>query len=176
MAKTRKWIGFGLALVAVAAVAAWSRGAEEPERPEAYYFDRNQGIGLEPPELGSPASGTHMVAAFSGPPKRGFASNVNVQVQHVKANREAYREISLKQFKDMGLEVLVDEDRKVQGLDAVYWEYKGTMQGRDLHWVSLAVIRKGDVVLVTGTAPAGRWETDGPKLEASIESLKLLKQ
>lgn len=91
-------------------------------------------------------------AHFYGPPKDGFRPNINIMVQRIETTRADYKKLSLGQFKDNKFKVNSVKEFLVSGRPALRIDYQGTISERDLRWLSLAVIEKGQVFLVTATA------------------------
>jgi hypothetical protein len=142
-------------------------------RSASLYIDSTYGFAFHPPNLGADTeSSVARVAVFTGPAKDDFSSNVNIMVQNAKMTREAYRKISLEQFKAGGIKVTVDSLVTVNSVEGIYWEYQGLMNGRDLCFISLALIKKGTVYLITGTCTPESFKSDAPKFRRSVMSMR----
>ena len=101
------------------------------------------------------------------PVKGDFAPNVNVQIQPYEGSLDEYWALSLKQFEGAGFKLV--QPAKLKGSSVVF-EYKGTMQGRLLHWYARAEKSRDRVYLVTATAPEERWTETAPRLKACVDS------
>jgi hypothetical protein len=106
------------------------------------------------------------------PPANGFSPNVNVQLQPYKGSVAEYRAITEGQFKQNNLTLIsLEESDDGQSLSI---EYKGTLQGQNLHWYAKS-FKKGDVMyLVTATNSEANWEQYKEQLIANVESFILL--
>jgi len=81
------------------------------------------------------------------PPSDGFSPNVNIQKQFYEGTLQEYSVLSIKQFKQMRFELI---NSKVTDKFLTF-EYKGSIQGRNLYWYA-KVYKKDDIVyLVTAT-------------------------
>jgi hypothetical protein len=106
------------------------------------------------------------------PPVNGFSPNVNVQLQPYKGSVAEYKAITEGQFKQIGLTVVsMEEGNDGKSLTI---EYKGPLQGQNLHWYAKA-FKKGDVMyLVTATNTESNWELNKEQLIANVNSFKIL--
>jgi hypothetical protein len=160
------------ALGAMLIGTTWAAQATKARRSS--YTDEAHGFTLEAPRF--PGAGPNVAAiplVVSGPAEGGFASSVNVGIQASKTTRKGYRELSLGQFRQIGLKVNSDRDVTVSGREAIRFDYEGQLQGRDLHFLTLAVIDKERVVLVTCTASAAAFPAVAPEFNACLDSFKL---
>jgi len=103
------------------------------------------------------------------PASDGFAPNLNVNIQPFPGSMKDYIALSTKQFESMKWTVVSEKQ-----IGDTEWqvEYKGPMQGNDLHFYARAVQSKGRVYLVTGTAKETQWNTVGNILQAHVDSFK----
>lgn len=83
----------------------------------------------------SPTTGVIQPLQMFLPANNGFAANVNIQIQAYSGTITQYKELSEGQFKQMGLSIISLEEKD----NSITFEYKGTMQGFDLHWYAKAV-------------------------------------
>jgi hypothetical protein len=161
---------------AVLAVSALSLGfgLGQAAPKVSSYVDASYGFRISPPACEPlPKDMQAIPVQFFGPAKDGFASNVNILIQHVATTREEYLANSEKQIAAMGGTILVKAPRTVNGWDAEEFEYQGTMQGRPLHWLALAVIGKEQVHLVTCTATESGFAEREKEFRACLASFAL---
>ena len=148
--------------------------AQEPAPPQSNYTDSTYGFAIDAPAFPKAGPGQPGVPVImSGPAADGFASNVNVNIQQVATTRKEYLEQSLDQMRQVGLKVHSTSDVTVSGRDAIRLDYEGTISGRELHFLALAVIEKDRVVLVTCTALAKAFKEVEPAFRASLDSFRL---
>jgi len=159
--------------VAVIAVVASSASADtKPELRDATY-----GYAVSPPQFALLRSG--MAAArltVFAPPEGGFSSNMGVLVQEMRTTREEYIAISDKGFGTAGFKVRSSAKREVSGAPAVVFDYEGQSGGRALRFLSLAVILKERVLLVTYTAEASKFPGLEAEFKRSLDSFVLAPQ
>ena len=87
--------------------------------------------------------------------------------------REQFIALTEKQLADAGVAMKPPVKREVSGRPAVLMEYTGQMQGRELHFLQLAVVMPKRVLLVTYTAPEAAFPGLEKELRRSLESFKL---
>lgn len=157
-------------LVGAGSVWSFQKGVKR-----SHYVDETYGFSLDAPRFPEVAGASNIIAAiFQGPAHGGFVSNVNVLVQRMKTTKAAYREQSLDQFKQGGFRVKSERELKVSGRDAIEYDYEGKFGGgRDLRFLSVAVIDADRVVLVTCTATADDFPAVEAEFRACVASLKL---
>ena len=152
-------------------LASTLMATQEPENNDLYRSG-SLGISIVPPISETETEGNYTVAHFFLPAKNGFSGNVNVQKQYYPGTIDSYNELSVKQFKELGITILKNSNRK----DELMYESKGIVTGYDLHFYTRA-IKKGDhVFLVTATGLAKDWESQKKKLMESVNSFKLAKE
>lgn len=122
---------------------------------------------FEPPAFAADQHG--QILHYYMAPHDGFAANINLMAQPYEDTLEAYDELSQGQFKQMGLTLISNELKH----GVLTYEYKGKMQGRELHWYSRALKRGDTVYIVTVSVLAKRWEKDSPALIKSAQSFGL---
>jgi hypothetical protein len=154
-----------LALLLAPAVAAEERST---------YTDPQYGFSLEVPALGDPA-GVPAVQRLivSGPRRDGFATNCNVQVQYPGMSHAEFVELSQRQFAAAGLRAGEPEPTKVSGLEATRLEYAGPANGRELHFLSIAVSQGERLILATCTVPEERLAAEREALLGVLASLRV---
>lgn len=103
------------------------------------------------------------------PPMNGFAPNVNVQIQAYNGTIKQYRELSEGQFKQFNFTLLSIKETG----NSLSLEYKGAMQGLNLHWYAKAFKKGNYVYLVTATGTQADWEINKEKLISSVNSFQL---
>ena len=148
-------------------LAALARGSE--------YRDTQEGFVLAPPSFAQPTEGSTVVRlAVSGPAEDGFSPNVNVTVQRLKTSRDGYIALSEAQFKRLGFEAASEANRTVSGSPAVLFDYSAEMGGRQLRFLSLAVVLPDRVLLVTCTAPKASFTRYEPEFRRTLDQFSLL--
>jgi hypothetical protein len=138
------------------------------------YTDPHYGFSIDPPKVpiaGAGASATP--AMFFAPAEEGFAANMGVVVQTQAMTAAQYGEITRGQLKDAGFKVYAEKALKVAGRDALLWDYEGAVQGRDLHWLALAVMDTERVYLVTCTATSAGFGKHQKAFQAALDSFTL---
>jgi hypothetical protein len=106
---------------------------------------------------------------MSLPASEGFAPNINIQIQKYPNSLDDYAKLSTSQFKQFKFKIIQNEKIK----DALIFEYSGTMQGRKLHWYSMAYKKEDNVFLITATSTESQWKTQKEKLIGCVKSFKL---
>lgn len=138
------------------------------------FQDEVVGYNFEVPRFpNNTASSAGVKASFTASPTDGFASNVNILVQEIKTTRDAFREESKKGVDQLGLKFIEDRDVTISGRDAVRYEYAGTLQNRQLHFMGVAIIDKDRVILLTGTALEAEFPSLQAEFKASLDSFQL---
>jgi hypothetical protein len=137
------------------------------------YSDTAYGFSIEPPSFPKGEAGNVSRALFFAPAEKGFANNVNIMVQHVSMTAEDYQKTSLDQFKEMGWEVKETQKRKVGDKDALFFDYAGKTNDKNLRWLALAVVAKDRVYLVTCTALAETFDSCEKEFRKCLDSFKL---
>ncbi|WP_440875274.1 hypothetical protein [Thalassotalea sp. PLHSN55] len=103
------------------------------------------------------------------PAQNGFSANVNVQIQPYPGTMAEYMALSFGQFEQMGITKIASREEG----DTSFFEYKGALQGQNLHWYAKAV-KSGDFVyLVTATDIEQNWESNKQQLMSVVDSFKL---
>jgi len=163
----RMWV-----VVLLAAAAGVLLGAAA--RRTATYADPYFGFTLAAPAFpGGDSVPAVIPVMMFGPSQGGFSSNVNVTVQRRKTTRDAYHTQMLAEFKAAGLTLNATRNVTVSGKDAIQMDYQGTMGGRALRWLVLAVIDTDRVLLVTCTCPQERFAEHKAAFEACLASFRL---
>lgn len=127
------------------------------------------GFEIDPLDSTPGAEGS-AVLVMSLPGVRGFASNVNVNIQPYKGTMKEYVALSKRQFEQAKCKVITDE-QKEDGEWRI--EYTATMGGNNLHFYSRALLKGERVYLVTATAEESQWAGVQAKLRKNVDSLKL---
>lgn len=160
------------AFFALAASEAAARPA--PATAPAVYTNDVFGFSIAPPAFPkAEKTGGGQAAMFFGPPRNGFANNLNVIVQTGKMTVDEYVEASKEQFAQMEFKSLSESRLKVSGRPAALFEYEGKLQGRDLKWMAMAVVDGERIFLVTGTSAAADYAALSKEFKASLESFKI---
>jgi hypothetical protein len=138
------------------------------------YTDGEYGFSINAPRF--PESGTAATVnrlSLYAPAENGFACNVGVIIHRVAMSRQAYRDLSVRQFEQLGYTVNSEKNLTVSGKDAILFDYEGTVQGRELRFLGLAVMDTDRVFLVTATAPKASFKKYEPGFRTAIESFRL---
>jgi hypothetical protein len=168
----RKLVGLSLlVLVSLSGVLA----AQHTAATRSAYMDVNYGFALFAPRFPKATNQNVTPLILTGPGEAGFSSNVNVTIQPLPATttRKAYHDQSLNEFRQAGLKVNSDRDVTVSGKDAIRFDYEGQVGGKNLHFLSLAVIDKDRVILVTCTATPEAFPAIEPEFSACLDSFRL---
>lgn len=154
-----------LTLAAILSVAAGFAGEPQVYRNEEY------GFRLQPPTF--PVENAFGISAtpvsFQGPVKDGKASVCNVQIQNMDLTPAQYRELSLNQFKAIGLSLDAEEARRVSGKEAMAWRYSGS----GIKAIAIAVYASKRIYLMTCLAPEARFADDEARFLAAINSFSV---
>ena len=157
-------------ILLVGSAWAWQKSVKRSK-----FVDEGYGFTIETPKfpgVDSTTAGTALIVA--APPSNGFAANMNIAIQPTKTTAKAYRDLSVGELEKFKLKLNSERQMKVSGLDAVVIDYQGSIQGqKPLHFLSMAVIDKDRVLLVTYTASVEGFEALEPEFRASMESFKL---
>ena len=139
--------------------------------------DTRYGYSVSPPEF-APLTGGAMMQRLIvfGPPEGGFAANMSVMVQEVRMTRSQYIERSEGQFASAGMKLRKSSNREVSGAPAVLFEYEGPVTGRNLRFLSLAVILPERVLLLTYTATVESFAAHEKRFRRSLESFELTRK
>ncbi len=162
-----------LSVVICGLVVTGSAWAYQKGVVRSHYTDEAIGYALDTPKfpgLGETPGGT---VVFTAPPEAGFASNVNVVVQPMTTTRKAYRDLTDGGIKKLSMKINEDKDATVSERDAIRFDYEGKMNGKDLHFLSLAVIEKDRVILFTCTATAVAFPKVASEFRACLDSVRL---
>ncbi len=163
--------GMAWALCGGLAAAAFATplGDSGPSR----YADGAYGFTIEPPAFPKVApEATFTRAFFFAPPDGGFSPNVNIMINNKATTLEEYREAALAELKAMNLAVTAQKAVKIAGRDALFLEHQGKAQGRDLRWMSVALIERDRVILATATALQSHFADYEKEFRACLESIK----
>lgn len=163
------------ALPALAIGTALLAQQAKPAAPRPSYNDPALGFSLEAPRFPAPASTQVVVPiVFSAPSARvGFTSNVNVNIQPIKTDRDAYLAISRREMDQRGFTMNEVTERTVSGRPASLLDYQGRIRGESLRFLALAVIDKERVILVTCAASAADFPALEPEFRACLDSFKM---
>jgi hypothetical protein len=139
------------------------------------FIDETYGFSIEAPKFpgaGPKTPGTPLI--LSGPPADGFAPNVNVTIQATSTTAKAFRDLSVGQLKQLNIRLNSERQLKVSGRDAVELDYEGVLGGnRTLRFLSLSVIEKDRVILVTCTSTPEAFEGVEAEFRACLKSFKM---
>lgn len=161
-------------VVGLAAALAFLLGADQPAQGPSVYTDTLYGFTVEAPRFPKAAANTSVVPiAMHAPIDQAFVANVRATVQRIATSRQDFRQLSLAQFKVAGWRVNLDTDVTVSGREAVVFDYEGTVGGRALRWLALAVIDKEQVYLLTCTATKDTFSKYEKAFRDCVDSFKL---
>lgn len=164
---------FNVAVVVAALLAGSAWGYQNGPAKRSTYKDADYGFTIDAPRF--PGSGSKGATVFmsAGPSDGKFAPNVNVLVEHAKTTAEIHLDDSVAQIEKAGLKINERKTRKVSGRDAVEIDYEGTLNGiKDLRFLSLSVIEKDRIIIVTCTAPIATFDAVEAECRACLDSLK----
>jgi hypothetical protein len=139
------------------------------------FVDTTYGFTIDTPKFpGTKPTTPGTVLIVTGPADDGFTPNMNVTIQATSTTAKAYRDLSVGQFKSLKLKLNSERQLKVSGRDAVELDYEGALGGtKILRFLSMAVIDKDRVILITcTTAPEGFAAVEA-EFRASLKSFKL---
>jgi hypothetical protein len=94
---------------------------------------------------------------------------VNVNIQPFAEGLKDYMTLSKGQFETMKWTIVAE---KQVGENEWQVEYKGPMNGKDMHFYSRALVKGETVYLVTATALQSQWEKVGPQLRKHADTCK----
>jgi hypothetical protein len=159
---------FALSLVAVSAASV----AATLQAKSSHYVDRLYGFQIAPPAFSKIGPAEQMTRAiFFAQAVEGFSPNVSVAIQRVATTRDQFVTQSRAQFQAMQVEVTKEEDKVVDGCDAVVWEYAGEVASNvNLQFLAMAVIAPQQVYVITCTAPKSRFEQYESDFRACLDS------
>ncbi len=163
--------GAGVVALVVAAEAAAAK-KKKVSRPK--YSNARHGFSIETPLFADVPKGKSLtLAAFKAPVSKASSSNVNILIQKRSTSIDAYDKLTLKELNAMGVTINSKKRSKVGGLDALHLDCEGKMVGRELRFLSLAVFKKDEVVLVTCTALKSEFKGVEKEFRACLASFKL---
>ena len=138
------------------------------------FVDEVHGFTIETPKFpgATPTTpGTPLIV--TGPPANGFAPNVNVTIQATAITAKAYRDLSVEQFQQLGWKLNSEKSLKVSGRDAIELDYEGTQAGKSLRFLSMAVMDKNRVILLTCSSLSNAFAPLESEFRACLGSFKL---
>lgn len=159
-----------LALLIAVTVSGEDRAAAPPAA--SAYQDNAYHFSLEEPDFGL-AGGSVVPVMFCGPAKNGFSPNVNVLIQLEKSSPQQYLQTTLKELAQLHGKINSQKKMQVSGREALLMDYQGTMSGRDLHFLALAVFTDTRVYLVTCTATANDFTNRAAEFHKCLDSFQL---
>jgi hypothetical protein len=139
----------------------------------SHYKEELYGYSLDAPRFPMVDQGkSGLTTIFTAPSVDGFSSNVTVVIQGNRTTRDSYRKTSRAEYKTIGAKIISERDLTVSGRDAYEVELEANRQGRDLHFLTLAVIDRERVVLITCTATVGEFPKHEAELRACLGSFR----
>lgn len=126
------------------------------------------GFSIDTLDSAVPAQGMQSVQMFL-PAAKGFAANVNVQVQPYPDSLKAYKKLSEGQFVELGLKTV---SSSLEG-NVLVLEYSGVLNGLNLHFYAKAVKKGQFVYLATATDLVSEWPNNSAELKKVVDSLQL---
>jgi hypothetical protein len=149
----------------------WS--AQKASTMVSAYTDATYGFTIHAPSFPKATRGTVVPLMMYAPPEDQFATNVNVGVQSVQMSRKAYRDASVAQFQKLGFKINSERNTTVSGKDAIFWDYEGTMAGRSMRFLALAVMDRDRVIVATGTALRENFPRYEPAFRTCLDSFRI---
>jgi hypothetical protein len=163
-----------LAILACALLMAGTAWAYHRSAKRSRYVDEVVGFALDTPRFpGADPRYTRTPAIFLGPTGEGFTDNVNILVIKQSATLDAFRKQTFAEFEKLKLKMIANRELKVSGQPALELEYAGMLNGRELHFLALAVIEADRVVQVTCTATTKTFAAVEPEFRACLASFRL---
>jgi hypothetical protein len=143
----------------------------------AHLSDPTFGFSVDLPSIGDP-TGALVVQRLivMGPTADAFAPNCNIQIQYTDVGLDAYMALTHKQFTTAAFRTVTDNRRTTSKLPSALIEYTGSLGGRDLHFLTLAVAGPDRVWLVTCTALAESYAGHRTAFTQLIESFSVQQQ
>jgi hypothetical protein len=107
------------------------------------YVDRNFGFSFSKPHF-TPSNEldlTTVAITLAGSPSGAFAPNINVIVQNVETNLDAFAQRQLEEMESIGWEVVEQSRRRMGGMSALRTRARGSLQGIEIEFLSVAIIQ-----------------------------------
>jgi hypothetical protein len=107
------------------------------------YVDRNFGFSFSKPHF-APSDEldlTTVAITLAASPSGAFAPNINVIVQNVETNLDAFAQRQLQELKSIGWEVVEQSHRQIGGRSALRTRARGSLQGLDVEFLAVAIIQ-----------------------------------
>jgi hypothetical protein len=162
-----------LAWLAVAALAgSHTASAADDDR----FIDRSLGFSFSKPRFtpSEEKDAATVAVTLSGAPVGSFAPNVNVVVQNLETTLEAYQQLHLQQLKSIGWELVEQSHRQIDGKPALWTHARGSLQGLDVEFLAVAIIRDGKKMFVlTCTTTTEQFSSYEAEFERVISSFAL---
>ncbi len=157
-----------IALFAIPQIVA----AHEDER----YVDRNYGFSFSKPHF--PPSDEKDVAivaiTLAGAPNGAFAPNLNVIIQNVDTDLDAFAQLQREQLKSLGWEVIDHSRKQIGGLPALRTHARGSLHGVEVEFLSVTLIRDQEKAYVlTCTATRAQFPLYEAEFDRVASSLAL---
>ncbi|MHC5537680.1 hypothetical protein ACYOEI_05550 [Singulisphaera rosea] len=168
----RSFLQVSVVVAALFAGSAW--GFQKGAETRSSYKDTVHGFMIDLPNFpGAGPKTPGMVFTAAGPVQDKFAPNVNVVIQATSTKVKDFVDLSIGQFKQLGMKLHSQTLLKVAGHEAVILDYQGSINGgRELRFLSLSVIEKERVVLVTCTTTPDAFAQGEAEFRACLDSLK----
>ena len=163
-------------MVAMLVASSWSAASaqDRDSKKGSIYKDDALGFSMNPPGFkAGPGPRVGSVAIFSGPAEAGFAANLNILIQRV--GFDDFIKASDGSFQAAGLEVLSKTMGKAGKHRTCEYLYQGTLQGKALKFLALAVEDGDRVFLLTGTSLQQNFDANEPAFREAISSFALAK-
>jgi hypothetical protein len=107
------------------------------------YVDRNFGFSFSKPHF-APSNEldiTTVAITLADSPSGAFAPNINVIVQNVETNLDAYAHRQLEELESIGWEVVEQSRRQIGGTSALRTRARGSLQGMAVEFLAVAIIQ-----------------------------------
>lgn len=138
-------------LVSLAIFAAFAAGFTV-QKSRSMYRNDELGIAFRDPQFfDNLKPGFGMVATFSAPAENNFAANVNI-IRQPAQNRDDFMAVNKRSVEAMGFEVIDNKAVDINDHEAVETIYTGQMGSLKMKFLSVAIIDRNAVYLITGTA------------------------
>jgi hypothetical protein len=165
-------VSHALASFAIAVLAGpQTATAAEDDR----YVDRSFGFSFSKPNF-TPSEEkdvTTVAITLAGSPVGSFAPNVNVVVQNLETTLDSYEQLQREQLTAIGWEVLDHSRRQVGGRSALRTHARGSLQGLEVEFLAIAVIRDKKAFVLTCTATTAQFPLYESEFDRVVTSFAL---
>ena len=114
------------------------------------YVDQNFGFSFSKPRFipSEKKDVTTVAVTLAGSPDGIFAPNLNVIIQNIEANLDAFAELQLQELQSIGWEIVEQSRRPIGGVPALRTHARGSLGGMEIEFLAVAIIQEEKKVLV----------------------------